>query len=118
MSDLLQTGLTWLHTQRAGYMTSTVTYRLRGAGAGASVSATVSQIRRESMDGDGFPVTVISVDFLIARTALAAEPAVGDVITFNGRTYQVGTDGDGDCWRWTDASRLAYRIHAREAAIV
>ena len=79
-----------------------------------AVAVTASQVRRELVDGNGMPVTALVMDFIVDTGALAFEPAVGDMIEFNGRRYEVGEFGEDRCWRWTDASQLARRVHTRD----
>ena len=115
MSDLLGKGLAWLHAQRTLYMTSPAVYRRRGeSGTGLPVAVTASQVRRELVDGNGMPVSALVMDFIVSASALSDEPAAGDGIEFNGRRYEVTDFGEDRCWRWTDASRLARRIHTRD----
>ena len=115
MTDVLAKGLAWMHRQRVAHMTSPAVYRRRDEhDAGTPVAVTASQVRRELVDGNGMPVTALVMDFIVDTGALAFEPATGDMIEFNGRRYEVGEFGEDKCWRWTDASRLALRIHTRD----
>jgi hypothetical protein len=115
MTDVLAKGLAWMHRQRAAHMTSPAAYRRRGeSGAGVAVVVTPSQVRRELVTAGGIPVVALVMDFIVDTGALAAEPAAGDWIEFNGRRYEVTEFGEDRCWRWTDASRLARRIHTRD----
>jgi len=114
MADMLQTGLAWLHTQRAAHMTTAATYQRRGVVGLLTINATASQIRYTRADANGMPVEALAWDFIVATTELAADPAPGDVVTYAGQRYEVMPLDDDAGWLWTDASRLARRIHARE----
>lgn len=114
MADLLQTGLAWLHGQRAAHLVSPAAYVRRGGTESVAIEVTASQVRHVRIDVSGMPVEALAVDFIAAAGALPAYPEPGDRIEFNGRRYEV-TPLDGDaCWRWTDTSRLARRIHTRD----
>ena len=54
-------------------------------------------------------------DFIVATADLAADPVAGERIEYNGRLYEVTPLGEEPCWRWTDASHRARRIHTRDA---
>jgi hypothetical protein len=115
MADLVAKGLSWLHAQRAAHMTSPAVYRRRGeSGAGLPVAVTASQVRRELVDGNGMPVSALVMDFIVTATILPWTPEAGDIVEFNGRRHEVTEFGEDKCWRWTDASRLARRIHTRD----
>jgi hypothetical protein len=114
MASLLTTGLAWLHQQRARHLSSAATYKPQAGGAAVAISVTPSQVRRELVTAGGMPVVALVMDFIVDTGALAAEPAAGDVIEFNGRRYEVTEFGEDRCWRWTDASRMARRIHTRD----
>jgi hypothetical protein len=114
MADLLQSGLAWLHRQRKASMTTAAVYTRAGESTGSALAVAASQIRVEMLDGQGFPVQAAVMDFICDVADLAAEPANGDGITYDGRSYVVTPLGDEPCFRFTDASRLAYRIHTRD----
>ena len=119
MTNVLAKGLAWMHQQRAAHMASPAVYRRRDdPSAGTPVSVTPSQVRRELVDGNGMPVTALVMDFLVSTDALPWTPESGDSLEFNGRRYEVGEFGEDKCWRWTDASRLALRIHTRDVGEV
>ncbi len=114
MADVLQSGLAWLHAQRAAHMVTTATYVPAGSGEAVSLDVTASQIRVELADANGFPVSSCVTDFLVAADDLTADPVPGDKVIFGSRTYEVLPLGEEPCWRWTDASRLTRRIHTRD----
>ena len=115
MADLLQSGLAWLHGQRKTHLASDAVYQPVAPGAeSATVAATQSQIRTEEIDVNGFPVSGTVVDFIVTAADMAAEPAPGDKLTIGGRVYEATALTGEPCWRWTDASRLAYRIHTKD----
>jgi len=117
MVDLLQSGLAWLHRQRRAHLVTDAVYHPAGSGAPVAVAVTASQIRVELLDGNGFPVSATVMNFIVTAADLPAEPAAGDRIEFRGRTHEVSPLGEEPCWRWTDASRLAYRIHSRDLGV-
>lgn len=114
MADALQSGLAWLHAQRKAHLSSDVVYKPAGSGAETPLAATASQIRVEMLDGQGFPVQATIMDFICQSADLPADPAAGDEIVFSGHRYLVIPIGEEPCWRWTDQSRLARRIHTRD----
>ena len=114
MTDLLQTGLAWLHQERAGHMASTAVYRQLATGATLPISVTASQVRYERPDAAGVPAEVRVTDFIVARAELGFTPEPGDMIEFGGRAYEVTPLGEEPCWRWTDMSHAAMRVHTRD----
>ena len=118
MPDLLQTGLAWLHRQRETCLTSPAAYFRRDAETSQSVSVTASQVRRQFLDAEGIPVYASVMDFIMNSESLALPPEAGDRIEFNGRRYEVAPLDDDRCWRWTDQSRLAVRIHTRDIGAI
>ena len=117
MADALQSGLAWLHAQREAHLVTDAVYSPAGSGASTTVSVTASQIRVDLLDGNGFPVSSAVMDFIVTAADLPAEPVAGDRLEYAGRTYEVMNLGEEPCWRWTDASRLAYRIHTRDLGV-
>jgi len=114
MTDLIKNGLAWLHRQRAAHLSSDVVYKPAGSGAEITLAATASQIRVEMLDGQGFPVQATIMDFICQTADLPVDPAAGDEIVSCGHRYLVTPLGEEPCWRWTDQSRLARRIHTRD----
>ena len=114
MTDLLQTGLAWLHQERAAHMASAAVYRRLGTGATAPIGVTVSQVRYERPDAAGVPVEVRVTDFIVSAAAFGVTPEPGDTIELGGRTFEVTPLGEDPCWRWTDMSHAAMRVHTRD----
>lgn len=116
MPSLIQSGLSWLHKQRAAHLTESASYTRASAGNSMplSVAVTASQVKREVLDGNGIPVLITAQDFIITTAALGFEPAAGDIITYNGRRYEVAEYNGENCWRFTDITRLSLRIHTRD----
>lgn len=114
MGDLLQNGLAWLHRQREAQMTSPAAYCRRDAETPQPLNVTASPVRRQVIDAQGLPVYAAVMDFITASESLALFPEAGDHIDYNGRRYEVTPLDDSCCWRWTDQSRLAIRIHTRD----
>lgn len=42
------------------------------------------------------------------------EPALGDQLVDDGRTFEVHNGGDGPAWDWHDRQGIRYRIHCLE----
>ncbi|OPZ26315.1 MAG: hypothetical protein BWZ02_02077 [Lentisphaerae bacterium ADurb.BinA184] len=114
MPDILQDGIAWLHRRRAEHMASPATYVRAGQAGGVTVHVTASQIRCERLDAAGLPVEACAMDFIASAAELTADPEPGDTILFAGRRCEVTALGGEPCWRWTDAGRLARRIHTRD----
>lgn len=70
----------------------------------------------------GYGQTKVSwtdADFMIARADLTlggiqVEPAKGDIIETGGAKYEVMAPGGEPAWRWSDSSRVFYRVHAKK----
>jgi len=114
MADLLATGLAWLHGQRGLHMVSPAAYRRAGAVSTTAIDATQTQVRYQRVPPDGAPVDVRACDFLVAAASVSEDPQPGDRFEIDDRVFEVTPLGDEPCWRWTDHSHLARRIHTRE----
>ena len=115
MTDLLSTGLTWLHKERAKHIATTVTYE-RPAVASASVSATLASTGFEKLAESGFQVRAHSVDFLIDVADLLSpfiEPELGDQITFGSDKFVVADLGGTGHWRYDSAYKKVFRVHTK-----
>ncbi len=113
--DMLQSGLAWMHRQRAANMAAAAVFvRLEDETETDIADATVVQARYERPDANGMPVEVRIVDFIFGAAVLGFEPAEGDIIRYDGRDYEATPLGGDPCWRHTDASRLAIRVHTRD----
>ena len=114
MADVIATGLAWLATQRGLHMVSPAEYRRAGAESTTAVDVTQTQVRYQRLPPDGAPVDVRACDFLVAAASVSEDPQPGDRIEVSDRVFEVTPLGDEPCWRWTDHSHLARRIHTRE----
>ncbi len=113
MTDLLRKGSQWLQQQRTACMASPVEY-LRAGQQAETVQATFGKTDFEITDGYGAAIASHMVDFLILAEELGFDPKPGDVITADGRKYEVMNHGDDGCWRWSDPFRQTYRIHTKD----
>lgn len=111
MSDLLRDGIAWLGQQRVAHCSGQVTY-LREPDS-LTVNATYGATSVEVADETGMVVTSKAWDFLIQASELDFYPEPGDVIIADGRQYEV-LNLNGECWRWSDPYRTAYRIHTKD----
>lgn len=120
MSDLLDTGLSWLEDQRKRFLSRTVTYR-RGNST-VDVQATIGQTIFRLDDGYGAIVRTESRDFLIATADLVLDSAavlpergdkiretVGDEVF----VYEVLAPGDEPHFKYSDPYRRTLRIHTK-----
>lgn len=82
-------------------------------GEARTVRAVVGRTVFRSTDESGIWTRVETRDFIVPKELLSSEPHVGDEIVFLGCTYEVLAPGGEPCWRWSDAFRTAYRIHAK-----
>lgn len=119
MGDLLQTGATWLETQRRAHIAHAVTYA-RGEDT-VTVLATVG--RTDADVSDGATITALrSRDYLIAAADLeldgeAITPQAGDQVreTIGGdvQTFEVQLVAGSPCWEYSDPNRTVFRVHTR-----
>lgn len=88
-----------------------------------SVSVELTAVRgasEEQMDGSqGARLRSFVRDYLIEADDYdfgegPVHPALGDRITDDGRTYEVGTPSDDKPWRWHDRARSRLRVHTVE----
>jgi hypothetical protein len=118
--DLLAQGSAWLQATRTQYATQCVTY-LRGASA-VTVPATIGRTGYEQSTEDGLTVRAEVRDYLINVADLVlddvpAQPKQGDRIAegdpATGRVFEVMSGAGEGPWRYSDAYRTVYRIHAK-----
>ena len=114
MTDLLQSGVTWLDSQRKAHMASAITYT-RG-GTTLSITATIAKTEYESGDEQGVRVAAEMQDWIVTALDLAGlgVPVAGDLIVSGARTFEVMNLGSENCWRWTDGFSVAVRIHTKQ----
>lgn len=115
MADLLKTGGDWLQTQMQAHASTAVTYHT-DAGS-VSVDAGIGSTKHETLNREGFPVTVQTRDFLIPASVLEVEPDRGHLIKQTGadgtvHVYEVTSPGPRiPPWRWSDRHHSRRRIH-------
>lgn len=120
MTDLIESGLSWLRTQRKAQMGRTVVYS-RGDDE-VEVTATPGQTIVRLSQGAGVEIRERIQDWIIDVADLvldgaAVEPREGDRITESGNVFEVmKPPGQEPPWRYTDSYRAAYRIHVKEVA--
>ena len=109
---MIRSGIEHLRAVQMQSLASEVVYRRLG-GAALSVKAVVGRTVFRSTDADGIWTRVETRDFIVPRDLLPFEPQVGDEVEFLGGTYEVLAPNGEPCWRWSDAFKTAYRIHAK-----
>lgn len=119
MSDLIQSGVEWLHARRTDHMSQAVTYQ-RGAQS-ASVSATRGSSPYEEIDADGIVHRHQTRDYIVRTadmlfTGVPIKPQDGDKIVDGTQTYTVCSLSGDPPWRYTDAHRAGMRIHTKLTA--
>jgi hypothetical protein len=112
MTNVFESGQTWLNTMRNSYASEAVVYT-RGA-TDYAINATAGRTEYESENHQGIKTIAQAYDFMILASSLGIDPAAGDVITWNGRKYEVMKLGVEGCWRWSDTQRTTYRIHTKD----
>ena len=93
-------------------LASEAVYRPLG-GEAHTIRAVVGRTVFRSPDENGVWTRVETRDFIVTREQLPSEPQVGDEVEFLGGTYEVLAPAGEPCWRWSDAFKTAYRIHAK-----
>jgi len=120
VTNLLAQGMAFLHAQRAAHMSTDVVY-VRGVDE-ITISAMLGQTEFEEIDSDGMVHRVTSRDFVVTAADLDLPdgdnvPRRGDQIRETAgaevRTFEVLPFGDNPLWRWSDAHRVAMRIHTK-----
>lgn len=76
-----------------------------------ALSACVGRTVFRSRDGYGLTVLTESRDFLIAASDLTEDPQPGDLLEWNGETYETAAPSGEACWRWSDPLKTVRRIH-------
>ena len=78
-----------------------------------TIRAVVGRTVFRSTDERGIWTRIETRDFIVPKSELAEPPQVGDEFEFLGQTYEVLAPAGEPCWRWSDAFKTAYRIHAK-----
>jgi hypothetical protein len=119
-TNLLNQAATWLAGVQSTSIPVSVT--IGRGGSETDVTAVVGRSPVEQQQGDGTFTVYEARDYLIevsdyAFSGTAVEPAQGDTIveTINGvdYTFAVMADGGEPPWRYSDQSRVRYRIHTK-----
>lgn len=125
MSNLLATGVAWLHQQRAAYLAKSVTYR-RGMSSVTLSDATYGKTQATIAGNEAVDVVSQIDDWIFDPAGLVLDgeatfPQDGDQIieTSGGQSFvfDVRPFENGECWRYTDGTKLAIRVHTVRAAI-
>lgn len=111
MPNVMRFSEEFLDMQLEKYAGENVTYCPHGVGQAREVTAVVGKGLFRVTDVNGFSVLTRTVDFMIAASALDAEPQKGDSIMRNGRQYEVFRPNNEPCWRWSGNNHDTYRIH-------
>jgi len=111
MADMLRDGIAWLGQQRVAHCSSEVIYQRPPDSY--TVNAVYGDTHVEVADETGMTVVSKVWDFIIQANELSFDPEPGDIIEADGRQYEV-MNLNGECWRWSDPYRTAYRIHTRD----
>lgn len=120
MANRMQTAAARLAARLKGAASETVDYA-RGGDSATGLSFTIGESKHEALQANGLLVIAHAVDFIIRTADLilletAITPAEGDVITWDGRTYEVRPFGEGrEIWRYA-ANRAMLRIHTKQIA--
>ncbi len=123
MTNLLETGSSWLADQMKAHAAADIVYE-RGAEQ-VPVKATIGKTEFELDDGSGVVVRIQSRDYLIQTADLQlsgspALPVAGDRIReMQGGTtfvYEVMAPGNEPHYRYSDPFRKLLRIHTKHVA--
>jgi hypothetical protein len=117
---LLKRGADWLNSVFDDHVAESATYqRMALANQPATtVVVTPGETNLTVEDDSTVPTSFRSTDFIVTASLLTGwiesfEPMVGDLITFNGRVYEVQNIPGGRCFDWTDPNETAFRIHTK-----
>jgi len=120
MTDMLESGMTWLRGKRKAFMGHVVTY-VAGDDE-IELTATIGRTLYRATDEFGVEIKMAVRDYLITADdlivgSLYVVPEPGHKIEDGEYTYEVMNPGPGEpCWRYTDAYRGTLRIHTKEIA--
>ena len=110
--NLLRQAIDWLRDAEFSTLIEPVVYHRPGR-APEAVNAIVGRTVFKQTSENGAFVRTQTRDFLIGRNNLDREPAAGDTIAYDGRTFEVMAPGGEPVWRWSDPYRQVYRIHTK-----
>lgn len=118
MADMLRSSLDILSRLVSSKRGVPVTYQ-RGA-TSLTISATTGRTVFRYSDADGVSVREVSADFLFLcegawSGAIMGVPVAGDTITdADGRVFMVTKFNGEPCFRWTNSSHVAFRVHTSQ----
>jgi len=118
VADLIAQGAQYLTDTRTASLSRQVTYAPK-AGGSATVAASIGKTPFQQLGDGGVVIEIESRDFIVAESALAADPVHGDRIRepigdgTRVAVYLVVHPGNGPVWRWGDAHRTCRRIHTQ-----
>ena len=121
MTNRRQQAAEWLATRLVSSSSDLVTFTRPGNDVLADLSATIGKSDHNDIGGDGMPILATSIDFIVeaADLVLSADgltkPTKGDVVTWEGGTYEVRPYGESKaCWRPSDSHGVLIRIHTKQ----
>ncbi len=115
MSDMMQTGLTWLTAKHAAYASKACT--LTAGSTALSVRVTLAKRTVEIVgEGGATMIAEIMTAIVPAGDLLGGyRPKNGDRLTGTGIDFEVQAPGPGaKAWDWSNAHQTAVRIYLRE----
>lgn len=113
MTNLLNTGATWLGTRLQDVAGTTISY-CRGDDTSDSFTATVGQTLFEQ-DSQFGVVTIQSRDYIFPVSELGnwGEPARGDTITEGDEVFEVLSLNGSQPFRYSDHGKTIVRVHTK-----
>jgi hypothetical protein len=106
----------WRGLKSAGGVT--VSYRAQGSPdvLVANLDAIPGETRTETAVGEVAVSADRLHDFVVRVQDLGQEPEIGDLITWDGRDYEVRGDGVSRHYDEIDRHKILYRIHTKEVS--
>lgn len=102
----------FLASQRKQYLSESIVYSPL-SGEARPLFATLGKTLFRSENEYGVTIRTMSFDFIVLAEELGVEPERGDVITLDGRQYEVLAPNNEPCWRWSGNDFKTYRIHTK-----
>ena len=109
---MIKSAIEHMRTIQMQRLSADVVYKTLG-GEVRTIRAVVGRTVFRSTDERGIWTRIETRDFIVPKSELPSEPQVGDEVEFLGSTYEVLAPSGEPCWRWSDAFKTAYRIHAK-----
>lgn len=114
---MLRSALDWLREMEREHLAVDIAYTRYRVDEAQAPSIVIKAVPGRTLfraENDcGVTVRTEARDFLVEAADLGAEPQRGDLIDFDGGRYEVLAPDGEPVWRWSDAFRLAYRIHTK-----